>query len=364
MTATVTIGDVEQTVLASGMLKPVKLVAVGAQVSGRLTSLKVVLGQNVRAGDLVAEIDSLTQQNSLRTAQAVLQNTRALRQEKEATLALAESSLARQQMTLAQRASSRADYDSAEANVKATRAQIAQLDAQITQGEVAVETARINLSYTRITAPIDGTVLAVVTQEGQTVNAVQSAPTIVVMGQLDTMTIRVEISEADVVKVRPGQNVYFTILGEPDNRYRATLQSIEPAPDSIRSDSSFSSSSSSVSNGSSSSSSSAAIYYNGIFNVPNADNRLRTYMTAQVHIVLGEAQNVLTIPAAALNGPAADGSYTVQVIETAGTTTLKTVKIGLNNKITAEVLNGLKDGEHVVSQRSATPVPTSVGMSR
>jgi macrolide-specific efflux system membrane fusion protein len=358
MTASVSIGDVEQTVLASGTLKPVKLVAVGAQVSGRLTSLKVALGQKVKSGDLVAEMDSLTQQNSLRTAQASLQNTRAQRQEKEATLALTESSLARQRKTLALTASSRADYDSAEANVKTTRAQIAQLDAQIIEAEVAVETARINLGYTRITAPIDGAVLAIVTQEGQTVNAVQSAPTIVVIGQLDTMTIRAEISEADVVKVRPGQNVYFTILGEPDNRYRAILQSIEPAPESIKSDSSFNSSNASTSSSSSSSSSSTAIYYNGIFNVPNADNRLRTYMTAVVHFVLGEARNVLTVPAAALNGPAADGTYTVQVIETDNTTTVRMIRIGLNNKITAEVRDGLKEGERVVlGQRSATPTP-------
>jgi macrolide-specific efflux system membrane fusion protein len=365
ITASVTIGDVEQTVLASGTLKPVKLVAVGAQVSGRLTSLKVALGQKIKKGELVAEMDSSTQQNSLRTAEASLQDTRAQRQEKEATLAFNEASLARQKTTLALTASSRADYDSAEANVKTTRAQIAQLDAKIIEGEVDIETARINLGYTRITAPIDGTVLAIVTQEGQTVNAVQSAPTIVVIGQLETMTIRAEISEADVVKVKPGQNVYFTILGEPDNPYHAILQSIEPAPESIKSDSSFNSSTTSSTSSSSSSSASTAIYYNGIFNVPNADNRLRTYMTAVVHIVLGEARNVLTVPAAALKGPAADGTYTVQVIDTDGKAATRTIGIGLNNKITAEVRDGLKEGERVViGQRNATPTqtPPSGGM--
>lgn len=222
MIAKAVVGNVEQTVLASGTLKPVKLVAVGAQVSGRVTALKVNLGQTIKTGDLIAEIDSLTQLNALRTAQAALQSTRAQRVEKEATLVNAEATLARQQLTWAQHASSRADYDSAEATVKTIRAQIAQLDAQIVQADVAVETARINLGYTRITAPINGTVLAIVTQEGQTVNAVQSAPTIVVLGQLDTMTVRVEISEADIVHVRPDQPVYFTILGrsrEPLSRH-------------------------------------------------------------------------------------------------------------------------------------------------
>lgn len=349
VTAQAVVGNIERTVLATGTLKPVKLVAIGAQVSGRVVSVKVVLGQQVKAGDLIAEIDSQTQQNTLRTNEAALQYNRAQRQEKEATLALAEASLARQQTTLAQKASSRADYDSAEANVKTTSAQIAQLDAQIIQAEVAIETARINLGYTRITTPINGTVLAVVTQEGQTVNAVQSAPTIVVLGQVDTMTVRAEISEADVVRVAPGQDVYFTILGDPERRFNAKLVSIEPAPESVKTDSSFTSSTTTSSNSSSSSSSSSsAIYYNGIFDVPNPDGYLRTYMTAEVHIVLGEAHNVLTVPSAALAEVQPDGTATVRVVEPAGTVVTRKVKIGLDNKVLAEIREGLKPGERVV----------------
>jgi macrolide-specific efflux system membrane fusion protein len=349
VTTQAVVGNIERTVLATGTLKPVKLVAIGAQVSGRVVSVKVVLGQQVKAGDLIAEIDSQTQQNTLRTNEAALQYNRAQRREKEATLALAEASLARQQTTLAQKASSRADYDSAEANVKTTSAQIAQLDAQIIQAEVAIETARINLGYTRITTPIDGTVLAVVTQEGQTVNAVQSAPTIVVLGQVDTMTVRAEISEADVVRVAPGQDVYFTILGDPERRFNAKLVSIEPAPESVKTDSSFTSSTTTSSNSSSSSSSSSsAIYYNGIFDVPNPDGYLRTYMTAEVHIVLGEAHNVLTVPSAALAKVQPDGTAMVSVVSSNGDVVTRTVRVGLDNKVMAEVRDGLKPGERVV----------------
>ncbi|MGC2775409.1 MAG: efflux RND transporter periplasmic adaptor subunit [Bradyrhizobium sp.] len=370
VTAPVTIGDIEQTVLATGTLKPVKLVAVGAQASGRLVALNVKLGQKVRAGDLIAEIDSLTQQNTLRTNEASLRSVRAQRDEKVATLALAEANLARQQLTLAQKASSRADYDSAEATVKQTQAQIAQLDAQIVEAEVAIETARVNLGYTKITAPIDGTVLSIVTQQGQTVNAVQSAPTIVVLGQVETMTVRVEISEADVVRVKPGQNIYFTILGDPDRRYEARLGYIEPAPESIKSDSSFSSSSTTTSSSSSSSSSStsSAIYYNGVFDVANPDGRLMTYMTAEVHILLGEARKVLTIASSALSSANADGSYNVRVLDGAGTPEKRAVRIGLNNKIRAEVQSGLREGERVVisapeegAKRTVMPPPSSAG---
>lgn len=344
LTAAVSRGDVEETVLATGTLKPVRLVAVGAQVSGRITAVNVELGQSVEAGDLIAEIDSVTQENALRTAEASLANLKAQRQEREATLALNEKTLARQERMLQGRAVSQADYESALAAVAEAQAQIASLDAQITAGEIAIETARADLGYTRITAPIDGTVLAIVSQEGQTVNATQSTPTIVILGQLETMTVRAEISEADIVRVESGQPLWFTIVGEPDRRHDAVLESIEPAPESIRNDTSITSSTTT-----STSTSSEAIYYNGIFNVPNADGRLRTYMTAQVNIVLGQARDVLTVPASALGARGADGLYAVRLVAANGDVTERRVGIGLNDKVTAEVLSGLAEGDVVIT---------------
>lgn len=357
LTAAVSRGDVEETVLATGTLKPVRLVAVGSQVSGRITAVKVELGQSVKTGDLIAEIDSVSQQNSLRTAEASLANLTAQRQERESTLSLNEQTLTRQEQMLARRAVSQADYDNAAAAVVQTRAQIAALDAQITAGQVAIETAQANLGYTRITAPVEGTVLAIVSQEGQTVNAVQSTPTIVILGQLETMKVRAEISEADIVKVKPGQPVWFTIVGEPENRYSATLESIEPAPESIRNDTSITASASTGTSGSSS----EAVYYNGIFDVPNPDGRLRTYMTAQVNIVLGRAEDVLTIPASALGVKDADGLYAVRIVE-AGKISERKVKIGLNDKVTAEVRDGLAEHDIVVTGEASSQVaPTGFG---
>lgn len=340
-TARVTVGDVEQTVLATGTLEPVNLVSVGAQVSGQVTSLKVELGQQVKRGDLIAEIDSQPQQNALRTAQAQVDNARAQRLQAEATLTETTLAFERQKQMLAADATSRADYETARAALKTAQGQLAALDAQIAQASVSVETARVNLGYTRIVAPIDGTVVAIVTQEGQTVNANQAAPTIVKLAQLDTMTVKAEISEADVVKVQPGQEVYFTILGEPDKRRYAKLRTVEPAPESIESESTGSSSASS-------SSASTAVYYNGLFDVPNPDGRLRTSMTAQVYIVLGQAKGVLTVPSAALGDRNRDGTYPVQVVLDKGEIETRNVKIGLNNNVTAQVLSGLKADEQVV----------------
>lgn len=350
LSAPVTRGDVEETVLATGSLKPERLVAVGAQVSGRVVSVNVHVGDIVKKGALIAQIDSITQENKLRTAEAELSRLRAQRDEKRSSLKLYEQNLQRQEVMVARNAVSRLDYDKAVADVAIAKAQITALEAQIVSGQVGVDDARANLGYTRISAPIDGTVLAVVTQEGQTVSSIQSAPTIVILGQLDTMTVSAQISEADVVRVKPGQKVKFSIIGEPGKRYDATLASIDPAPDSIRSDPAIASSLSS----SSSTASNTAIYYNGVFNVPNPDGHLRTYMTANAHIVLGAAKNVLTIPAAAIGPGSPERGYTVRVIGKNGVLERRRVKIGLNDKVTAEVLDGLKEGEQIVAGDGAT----------
>lgn len=357
ISAAVTRSTIEQTVLAQGTVKPRRMVAVGAQVSGRITSVNVELGQQVRAGDLVAVIDSVTQENALRNAKASLMSVRAQYVSQRAQLSLAERTLERQTQMRRNLTVTQSDFDAAEEAVTVAKAQIEALEAQIEQATIAIETAEANLGYTRITAPIDGTVLAIVSQEGQTVNAAQSAPTIVVLGQLDEMRILAEISEADIVRVQPGQPVWFTILGEPERVFTATLESVEPAPQSIVNDSSISG------NASSSSGSSEAIYYNGYFNVPNPDGRLRTYMTAQVHIVLGRAEDVLTMPSAALTNPDGADAFSVRVLTSGGQIEPRRVTIGLNDKVNAEVLSGLSEGDRVVTGQSGGASSAAGGSS-
>ncbi|CAM4279081.1 macrolide transporter subunit MacA [Bordetella muralis] len=351
-TAEVKVADMEDSVLASGTLEAVRQVSVGAQVSGQLKSLKVQLGDEVQQGQLVAEIDDMTQQNDLRNAQAALATRKAERQAKLATLKQAELAYKRQRQMLARDASSREDFEQAEATLKVTRADIAALDAQIAQAEIEVDTARVNLGYTRISSPMDGKVVAIVTKEGQTVNSIQIAPTIIKVAQVDTMTVKAQISEADVTRVRPGQKVYFTILGEPDKRHYGTLRAIEPAPDSIQRDESTSALTGAAS---SASGTSAAVYYNGLFDVPNPDETLRISMTAQVFIVLGEAKQTLVIPSSALGKRGEDGLYTVRVIGPDDKPVERQIKVGMNNNVNAQVLEGLAAGDKVVSAEAAAP---------
>ena len=339
----------EQTVLADGTIKAQKQVTVGAQVSGQIKALHVTLGQQVEKGQLVAEIDDLTQQNALKDAEEALKNVLAQRAAKVATQKNNQLTYQRQQQILAKGLGVRADFDSAKATLESTQAEITALDAQIAQAEIAVNTAKLNLGYTKISSPITGTVVAIPVEEGQTVNAVQSAPTIIKVAQLDTMTIEAQISEADVVKVKAGMPVYFTILGEPEQRFSATLRAIEPAPDSINDETTTTSSSSSSS---SSSTSSTAIYYNGLFDVANPNGALRISMTAQVYIVLNKAENAVVIPATALEN--VKGKYQVQVVSDNGSIRWREVAVGLNNNVDAQILSGLQAGEQVIVSQGST----------
>jgi macrolide-specific efflux system membrane fusion protein len=342
LTTPVARGDIEVTVLAQGTIKPRNLVAVGAQASGRITSIAVELGQTVRTGDLIAEIDSVNQRNALRTAQSDLAVARAQRLERESTLDLAERTLERLEKLQRSNLSLQAEYDGAVSDVAVSKAQIQALDAQIAQAQVAIETAQANLDYTRITAPSDGTVLAITAQQGQTVNAAQSAPTIVVLGDLTRMEVFAEISEADIGQVEPGQQVWFTTLGAPGRRYEAVLEAVAPAPESIVNDPS-------IGGTAASSAAAEAIYYNGRFTVPNPDGTLRTYMTAEVHIVMGTARDVLTVPSMALGSPDGDGRYRLQVQGSDGTLSDRVVSVGLNDKVMAEITDGLAEGEKIVT---------------
>jgi macrolide-specific efflux system membrane fusion protein len=336
ITATVTRGDLEDSVLATGSLQALRLVSVGAQVSGQVKLLYVKLGDQIKKGQLIAQIDPITQEITLKNNQAAVANLEAQKRVNQANFQLARLQAARINSLLKVNAVSKKDADTAIATLKVSEANIAANNAQIQQAQLQVSNAQEFLGYTRITAPMDGTVVAIVTEQGQTVNANQTAPTIIKLAKLNTLTVRAQISEADVVKVKPDQVVYFTILGNPDKRYYAKLRSIEPAPESIA-------------NQTTTTTTTAAVYYIGLFDVPNPDGELRIDMTAQVYIVINEGKNVLQIPAAALGGKTAvDGTQTVRVLDSKDHVSIRTVKIGLNNRINAQVLSGLTNGEKVI----------------
>lgn len=328
--------DIQETVSSTGILTASKQVDVGAQVSGQLQSLKVSLGDKVKKGQLLAVIDPSVKENDLRVAEAELESILAQKRSKTAMLRQYQLEYRRQQAMQEGDASARADLESAAASLESTQADIDALDAQIAQAKISVDTARKNLGYTRILAPMDGVVVAVETDEGQTLVSTQSAPTILILADLDTMTVKAQISEADVIRVKPGMPVYFNVLGEPDRRYHGTLRSVDPAPETVTD-----------TDTSAKTVSSSATYYNGQFDVPNSDHRLRIFMTAQVAIVLGETRQALSIPLSVLGTSKGEGRYEVRVLKH-GHPEPRIIRTGLKDNIYIEVRDGLNEGEEVV----------------
>ena len=343
-TTNVTRGTVEKTVLASGTMEAKQLVSVGARVSGQIEMLAVALGDEIKKGDLIALIDSQDQQNDVLTAKANLANTKALLAAKKASLIKANLTLARQKKLATSDYVSKEDLETAQAEVDVYKAELDALLAQKKSVEITVSTAQIALERTKITAPISGTVVAIVNDEGQTVNATQSAPTIVKLAELDMMVVKVEISEADVVHVKPSQQALFTILGEPDHQFTATVRNIEPAPSEIEDSDTISTD--------------EAIYYNGLLEVDNPDHLLRIGMTTEISIILDTAENVLTVPSSALTKN--PQGYMVKLYDPANDTTrMQPVEVGLNNKINAEIKSGLSEGDIVVTGTTVTAAKTS-----
>lgn len=329
MTAMPSTRDIKQQVYATGTVAGKVEVDVGAQVSGQIQKLYVERGDRVKRGDLLCEIDPEIQQNDLRRAQAEEKLIAAQIASKEAQIKMLKSEHQRQQRLLKNDATTSQSAEQAAAEYEMALADLDALKAQYDQAVISVDDATTNLGYTRIVAPMDGTVYAIPVEEGQTVNANQTTPTILKLATLDTMTVEAEISEADVVKVQPGMPCRFTIMGLPNRYFEANLRSIDPAPASAES----------TSTSSSTSSSTEAIYYNALLDVDNSEGILRIDMTAEVEITIAEVKGVKAIPIAAVQNEAADGTATVYQLLTQGQINPITVKLGIRDDQYVEVTN-------------------------
>jgi macrolide-specific efflux system membrane fusion protein len=332
ITSVVKRGDVEVSVLATGKVEAAKTVDVGAQASGQIQRLLVKLGDRVKKGDLLAEIDPSVSQNDFDEAQMSIEGLQAQKTIKQLMLDDAEQELTRQKTMMEGDATPRKELESAANAVKMRQAEIRQLAAQLRQAEIKLATAKTNLGFTRILAPIDGVVASIAVKEGQTVNAIQSAPTILTLADMDTMKIQAQVAEADVVRLKAGTPLYFSVLGAPETKIKAIVAAVEPTPQTINN----------------------AVFYNALFYVPNPQGLLRLQMTAQVTFILAEARNVLTIPVGAIGKKGANEQFAVQVLDAQGQIQDRTANIGLRGNIVAEVKSGLKEGDKVVIGNGST----------
>jgi len=324
--AVVTRGAIEDTVTALGTLQPLQYVDVGAQVSGQLRKIHVEVGDQVREGDLLAEIDPRIYQARVQADRATLANLQAQLAERQAQRTLADRQYGRQKGLLGANATSREAFEGAEAALAVAKAQIAALNAQITHAQSTLQGDETNLSYTRIFAPMSGTVVSLEARQGQTLNSSQQTPIILRLADLDTMTVRTQVSEADVNRLAPGMPVYFNTLGQPERRWSGTLRQVLPTPEVVNN----------------------VVLYNALFDVPNPDRVLMSQMTAQVFFVLARADDALLVPMAALGPVRGNGASTVHVVGRGGKVEQRAVTVGVRHRISAEVLSGLREGERVV----------------
>jgi macrolide-specific efflux system membrane fusion protein len=342
-TAVVQRADFEDTVSATGTLQPRDYVDVGTQVSGQVKKLHVEIGSRVEKGALLAELDPTVYNARVDATQAQLRNQEAQLAEREANLRLAEQKLKRQANMMREQATTAEAVQVAEAELASAKAQVGSIKAQIQQTRSTLRADQANLAYTKIHAPMSGTVVSENAKEGQTLNANQQAPIVVRIADLSVMTVQTQVSEADVSRLRLGMPVYFTTLGSEGKRWEGALRQVNPTPEVVNN----------------------VVLYNALFDVPNADGALMTQMTAQVFFVVASAKDALLVPASAVRR-GADGRATVRVVGAEGKLELREVKLGLSNRVSAQILSGLQPGERVATsggaprgarEASAAPMP-------
>ena len=342
--------NIAQTVSATGEISAAQLVDVGAQASGQIKKLHVTLGQQVKKGDLIAEIDSTSQLNNLNTNKAKLDTYQAQLVSAEIALRSADKKYKREQALWQEDATSREALEDAQDAFAAAKASVAELKSSIRQTQIAINTAEADLGYTRITAPMDGTVVAIPVEEGQTVNANQTTPTIVQVADLSTMLNKMQIAEGDVNKVKAGMKLTFTTLSQPDNVREATLESIDPGLTTM-SQGSYTTSTDTTD---------SAIYYYARSLVPNEDNVLHIGMTTENTITINQAEKVLAVPKLAVKQRG--GKQYVRVLGENNQPQEKEITTGLSDNMNTEVKSGLGEGENVIiSEAAAGETSDSVG---
>ncbi|MBJ2180692.1 efflux RND transporter periplasmic adaptor subunit [Pseudomonas veronii] len=343
-TVTVTRGNIENSVTALGTLQPRRYVDVGAQASGQIRKIHVEAGDQVQEGQLLVEIDPSTQKAKLDASRYAIENLKAQLQEQKAQHALARQKYQRQQRLAAGNATREEDVQTAKSELSATQARVEMFQAQILQAQASLRRDEAELGYTRIYAPMTGTVVAVDARVGQTLNAQQQTPLILRIAKLSPMTVWAEVSEADIGHVKPGMNAYFTTLSGGNRRWTSSVRQILPIPPKPLNETQGSGSPSS----SNKSGSGRVVLYTVLLDVDNSDNALMAEMTTQVFFVAGQVKDALTAPVAALQDSTSADRQTARVVAENGRIEERVVRLGISDRLRVEVLEGLSEGDHLL----------------
>jgi HlyD family secretion protein len=278
-TAQLTRGDVVQLVQATGTLRAVKTVNVGTQVSGVVQELRKDFNDIVKKGEVIAQLDTSLIQTTVQQRQASVTRAETEVERLKVSLADAERKLKQAQAMWDKQLIPRDQLDTAELNVTQLKSQIVSAQAGLKQAIADLNTQEVNLGHTTIRAPIDGVVIQRSVDEGVTVQASMSAPTLYILAaNLTEMEVLASIDEAEVGKIRPGQQVAFTVDSHPNDTFRGTVKQIQLQPATVQN----------------------VVTYPVVIDAPNPEYKLRPGMTATVEIEIARRDDVLRAPAAAL----------------------------------------------------------------
>lgn len=332
--------DITQSIEAIGEVYAKTQVDVGAQVSGQITRLYVRLGDYVKEGDLIAQIDKDKQQNDLDITKAQLESAKANLESKKIALNIALKQYTREQKLYEKKATSLESLENLKNNFYALKASVADLNAQTTQLEISLKNAQKDLAYTTIVAPSKGEIINIAVEEGQTVNANQNTPSIVRLADLSEMEIRMQIAEADINKISVGKSVKFNILNEPEKKFEAIISSIDPANTTITDATSNTNLNSNLNSGAS-----AVYYYARVF-VKNDNNFLRIGMSTENEIAIKTQKNVLVVPTLAIKNDT-EGYY-IEILKDNKNIIKKPVKLGIKDNLNTQIVEGINEGDLVI----------------
>lgn len=279
---------ITQVVEASGTINPVNLVSVGSTVSGLIKEIYVDFNSEVKKGQILAQIDPANFQASVDQATAQINNAQANLEKLNAITAMSKKTYTRYKNLYSKNFIAKSELDQAESDYLSNLAQIEAAKAQISQARATYNTAMTNLGYTKIIAPVDGTIISREINLGQPVAASFQAPQLFTIAQdLTKMQIEVNVSEADIGKVKVGQNVTYTLDGYPDSNFEGEVTQVRISPTTV----------------------SNVVTYVIIVDVDNNDLKLVPGMTANVSIITEKSENVLCAPNIALKfTPEAEGA--------------------------------------------------------
>lgn len=317
-------GDITITVSALGKIGPKTYVDVGAQVSGQLETVHVEVGDVVEQGQLLAEIDPRVYESRVEADRARVDSLQAQLAERQASLALAQTTHERNVSVAARGLIAKDLVDTSGATLKQSQAQLNSIRAQLKEAQSTLDGDVANLSYAKIYASIAGTVVSQTVLEGQTLNTNQTAPTLLRIADLQTMTVTAQVAEADIPRLKAGMPAYFSTLGQPKRRWQGTVRQLLPTPDIVN----------------------EVVLYKVLIDVANEDGALLPDMTAQVFFTVDEAKDAVTVPVNAVRSEG--GTSYVTVASERGAPQRREVDVGLRDRDRAQILSGLDEGTRVI----------------